>query len=282
MATAETASLRRGLRALGAGETALLRALDGVFEGWAGEVGAASMIMPPLLPIASLAKLDYFDNFPHQAVVASPLDLTRREPGARPERFTADRLEPAELALPSAACFAVYLHYEGVTVADGTTATVLGRCFRREEHYEGLRRLLGFHMREIVALGSRDFTHEHLARFAARIESFAEALGLPLRKEAATDPFYESGGERALLQRLSPVKHEYLAGELAIASLNVHRNFFGERCGITLEHTGEPVFTSCVAFGLERWLSVLHDRFGGWDAATGAVRDAAARVAVQP
>ncbi|MFC0111238.1 hypothetical protein [Kibdelosporangium aridum] len=267
--------LRRGLRALGAEETTLLRALDGVFEGWAVEARASSLIMPSLLPVASLAKLDYYDNFPHQAVVASPLDLVQHEPGARPDRFTADRLEPAELALPSAACFAVYLHYEGVRVAEGTTVTVLGQCFRRESQYEGLRRLLGFHMREIVALGSRDFTQEHLARFAARIESFAHALGLPLRKQAATDPFYQADGERALLQRLSPVKHEYQAGDLAIASLNVHRNFFGERCDITLADTGSPVFTSCVAFGLERWLSVLRDRFGSWDGATAAVRDAA-------
>jgi hypothetical protein len=41
-------------------------------------------------------------------------------------------------------------------------------------------------------------------------------------------------------------------GEIAIASLNLHRNFFGERLSIAFD--GQPAFTSCVGFGLERWL----------------------------
>jgi len=184
-------------------------------------------------------------------------------------------LEPAALGLPSAACFAVYLHHRGGRVPDHTTVTVLGRCFRREERYDGLRRLLGFHMREIVALGSRDFVTEHLRAYGDRTAEFASALGLPGRLEAATDPFYDAGGQRALLQRLSPVKHEYVVDDLAIASLNVHRNFFGERCDIRLRGTGAPVFTGCVAFGLERWMSVLRTRYGDDLTAADAVRGAA-------
>lgn len=266
---------RHGLQALSAEATELLRTLDAVLESWGNQAGAASLIMPPLLPVESLARLDFYENFPHQALVVAPLDLTRREPGARPACFRPEALDPATLALPSAACFAVYLHHEGQTLPGDTTVTVLGRCFRREDRYEDLRRLIGFHMREIVALGSQEFTRQHLDRFGDRIESFAAALGLPLRKEAATDPFYDRDGQRALLQKLSPVKHEYVVGDLAIASLNVHRNFFGERCGITLAGTGEPIFTSCVAFGLERWLSVLLSRFGSYRAAVAALRDAA-------
>ncbi|WP_248965817.1 hypothetical protein [Sphaerisporangium perillae] len=271
---------RHGLQALSSGETGLLKTLDALFEGWGTGVGAASMIMPPLLPVESLAKLDFFDNFPHQALLASPLDLDKRDgvTGTRPSSFPTEVLEPARLALPSAACFAVYLYHEGQEVADGTTVTVLGRCFRREEYYDSLSRLLGFHMREIVALGSREFVQDHLSRFSDRIASFTAALDLPIRKEAATDPFYDRGGQRALLQKLSPVKHEYLVDELAIASLNVHRNFFGERCDIRLAGGGEPVFTGCVAFGLERWLSVLLGRYGDWDTAVEAVTRAGAEL----
>ena len=56
------------------------------------------------------------------------------------------------------------------------------------------------------------------------------------------------------------------------ARLDFHRNFFGERCGITTG--GLPAYTSCAAFGLERWLSVLHQRYDGWDAAIEAVERA--------
>ncbi|WP_406341825.1 hypothetical protein [Streptomyces sp. NBC_00648] len=264
-----------GLQALPPGATVLLKRLDALLEGWGTGSGAAPMIMPPLLPVAALSRLDVYDNFPHQALVVSTLDLTHHQEGGLHEEFTPSDLEPALFGLPSAACFAVYLHHEGRALPDGTTVTVLGRCFRREEHYDGLRRLLGFHMREIVALGSHEFTQEHLRRFEERITALADALGLTLRKEAATDPFYDRGGQRALLQRLSPVKHEFLVDDLAIASLNVHRNFFGERCGITLDATGQAVHTSCVAFGLERWLSVLYARYGSWEAATEAVEKAA-------
>lgn len=271
---------RHGLQVLSTGETALLRTLDSVFEGWGLEVGAASMIMPPLLPVESLARLDFYENFPHHALVVSPLDLDRRGAGygSAVSAFDTEQLRSAELGLPSAACFAVYLHHEGRQIPDGITITVLGRCFRLEERYEGLRRLLGFHMREVVALGSSAFAQEHLQRFSDRIMDFAAALELPVRKETATDPFYDRGGQRALLQKLAPVKHEFLVGDLAIASVNVHRNFFGERCAISLASDGTPVFTSCVAFGLERWLAVLQDRFGDWPAAIDAVRQAATDV----
>lgn len=268
-----------GLTVLDPPATTLLRTLDALFERWGTAAGALSMTMPPLLPVGELARLDFYENFPHQALVVAPLDLAAHRPGTRPDTFAGDELEPAALALPSAACFAVYLHHAGIALDADTTVTVLGRCFRREERYRGLRRLLGFHMREVVALGSREFTERHLAAFDARITAFCDALGLPFRKEAATDPFYDRQGQRALLQRLSPVKHEFVVDDLAIASLNVHRNFFGERCDISL--AGEPVYTSCAAFGLERWLSVLRDRFGDWPTAVDAVRAAggAARTA---
>ena len=259
-----------GLVALPPAAAGLLRALDAVFEGWGVEDGARPMIMPPLLPVAALARLDVYENFPHQALVAGALDLKRYRPGIRPESFAPTDVEPLALALPSAACFAVYLHHEGVVLDDDTTVTVMSRCFRREERWEGLRRMLGFHMREVVALGSADHAAEHLRRFEERILPFAAALGLDMRKVPAADPFFDRGGQRALMARLAPVKHEFVVGDLAIASVNVHRNFFGERCSITYGPTGHAAFTSCAAFGLERWLAVLHERHGGWEAAADA------------
>ncbi|MFF9194932.1 hypothetical protein ACF09L_06980 [Streptomyces sp. NPDC014779] len=277
----ETKGATRGLPVLGPEGTRLLRLLDDTFEGWGVAAGARPMTMPPLLPAADLARLDYYDNFPHQAVVAAPLDLERRAT----EPFSADTgcfptaaLEPAALGLPSASCYAVYLTHQGTQVADDTLVTICSWCFRKETHYEGMRRQLGFRMREIVAIGGREHAEGHLAAFTDRIHAFAAALDLPLRKEAACDPFFDKGGSKALLQRLTPVKHEFLYEDLAIASVNTHRNFFGDRCDITLESSGGPAFTSCVAFGLERWLSALTRRHGSWAAATEAVLDANARM----
>ncbi|MEU2309878.1 hypothetical protein [Streptomyces misionensis] len=272
-------AVSRGLPSLGAEETALLRLLDDTFEKWGVSAGARPMTMPPLLPAADLKRLDYYENFPHQAVVATAIDVDRRgEYCSETGCFPCSSLQPAELGLPSASCYAVYLDHEGREVAADTLVTVVGWCFRKEERYEGLRRQLGFHMREIVALGGREHADAHLLDFTDRITAFARALDLPLRREAATDPFYDKGGSKALLQRLSPVKHEFLFEDLAIASVNTHRNFFGDRCSITLAGTGEPASTSCVAFGLERWLSALTRRYGTWAAATEAVLAAGDRL----
>ncbi|MFF2806301.1 hypothetical protein ACFVT2_03800 [Streptomyces sp. NPDC058000] len=285
MTTAPPAQPQTGLPSLGPEGTALLRLLDDTFESWGVAAGARPMTMPPLLPAADLARLDYYDNFPQQAVVAAPLNLAQRDTSPFCQDtgcFPCQALQPAELGLPSASCYAVYLDHQGQQVPERTLVTIVGWCFRQEQHYEGLRRQLAFRMREIVALGSRDHAEAHLHAFAARIVAFAEALDLPLRKEAACDPFYDKGNTKALLQRLSPVKHEFLYEDLAIASVNTHRNFFGDRCGITLAGFGGPAFTSCVAFGLERWLSALTRRHGSWDAATAAVERARAAVPTAP
>ncbi|MEV0260307.1 hypothetical protein AB0I49_03035 [Streptomyces sp. NPDC050617] len=271
-----------GLAALGPEATQLLNLLDETFRGWGERRGALPLTMPPLLPVADLAALDFYENFPQLAVVASTLDVADtagRAAEARTGSFAPDSLGPAALALPSAACYGVFLHHAGQSVDGARTVTVLGRCYRNEDRYEGLRRLLGFHMREIVALGTYEHTQHHLAVYGQQVRGFAEAAGLPVEKEVASDPFYDKGGSRAVLQQLAPVKHEFVYAETAIASVNVHRNFFGERCGIRIEATDEPVFTSCVAFGLERWIFALEHRYDGdWDKAFSAVEDACAAV----
>ncbi|WP_345943330.1 hypothetical protein [Streptomyces sp. SID8352] len=244
------------------GPTALLRALDRVFAGWGTAAGADEILPPPLYPVSDLEKFDVYANFPHLALAAAPLDLEHG--GGKPEagRFRPGDLRGARLGLPHATCYGAYLYYEDTRLPGDTLVTLVNRCFRHEDHYDGLRRLLSFQMREIVALGSFEHTQRVVTRFAEVIADFAGALGLPLDKRAATDPFFEADGARALLARLSPVKYEFQAGGLAIASVNTHRNFFGERCGIRLAPDGGHAFTSCVAFGLERWVAVLLDHHG--------------------
>jgi seryl-tRNA synthetase len=249
------------LAILGPDETELVRALDGLFRGWGVAEGATEISAPPLYPVSDLEKFDVYLNFPQLALVAGTLDPH----GAKPVggRFGGPDLRDVAYGLPHATCFGVYLYHEGTRVAPSTVVTMVNRCFRNEDHYGGLRRLAAFQMREIVALGSFDHTQHVIARFTERVEEFGAALGLSLDKDAAVDPFFAVDGPRALMQRVSPVKHEFRHGDLAIASVNTHRNFFGERCDIRLDGTGEHAYTGCVAFGLERWLAVLVDLHGG-------------------
>lgn len=265
---------------LGPDESDLLRELDRTFAGWGFASGARELIPPPVYQVSDLAKLDVYANFPHLSLVAGPLRLDAD--GAREPvdgRFAPDGLVGAHLGLPSATCYGAYLYHQRTRLPGDVLVTLVNRCFRNEDHYEGLRRLLSFQMREVVALGSYEHTQRLLEAGSERVTAFAGELGLRLDKAPATDPFFHRDGARALLAQLSPVKHEFSVDGLAIASVNTHRNFFGERCDIRLEDD-EPAFTSCLAFGLERWVAVLLEASDG-DAvlALERVRAAARRVA---
>jgi seryl-tRNA synthetase len=62
-------------------------------------------------------------------------------------------------------------------------------------------------------------------------------------------------------------------GSLAIASVNFHRNFFGERCRIRTADE-KFAFTGCVAFGIERWIQALLEVFrDDTEAIASAIRD---------
>ncbi|OGV41595.1 MAG: hypothetical protein A3F46_10760 [Legionellales bacterium RIFCSPHIGHO2_12_FULL_42_9] len=257
--------------ALNSEETRLMQTLDTLFKNWGILNGAFSMTMPLLLPVKDLALLDVYYNFPQQALLVSSLNLNQFTHDPIQSEITqirSDILEPVELGIPSAACYAVYLHYKGQAIPrSGILITIKGQCCRKETHYDYLRRLLGFHMREVVALGSQSFTEAHLTQFSEKIMTFAALIGLPLRKEVATDLFYEpqnSVGQTRPFHYASPVKYEFLFEDVAIASINSHGTFFGERCQITLANSSKPIFTSCVAFGLERWLFALYRQYGNW------------------
>jgi hypothetical protein len=87
-------------------------------------------------------------------------------------------------------------------------------------------------------------------------------MGLSFGWTAATDPFsHPPNNPKWLAQKLEPVKTEMIhAGRLAIGSINFHRNFFGDTFAIGCG--GEPAFSGCVAFGLERWIRAVLEVHG--------------------
>lgn len=263
-----------GLVTLGGEATQLLALLDEIFLQWARAAGAVEVTLPPLLPVADLNRLDVYRNFPHLAMVATTLDPTAVAPDAgEAGQLPTGCLHDSRYGLPSAVCYGMYLGLAGRDLPDDALLTAVGTCYRNERHYDGLRRLRAFRMREVVALGSPDHTLAHIELFTALTHDLGEQLGLPLTKQAANDPFFDPDGPTARWQRLVPVKHEFVTDELAIASVNNHSTFFGDRCGIRVAGTGASISTSCAAFGLERWVSVLlatHE--GDWGAALDAVR----------
>ncbi|MGW5354314.1 hypothetical protein ACWERV_27820 [Streptomyces sp. NPDC004031] len=270
-----TTATDNGLGVLDGGQLRLLRAIDSVFlrfaEGWQ----APEFRFPFLIGTENLDRFDYFDNFPHLGLAATRLDPQRLAKhltdAERPvDRVPPEVMEPTAFALPSAACYAIYVDLAGRTLpADGLMRTTVATCFRNEDHYAGLQRLLGFSMREIVFIGPEEGAKQHLVRAKETVLALCAKLGLEVSVEVATDPFFDKNSSKAKMQRLFPVKEEFIVNGLSIGSVNYHRNFFGERC--TIQAGDDTAHTSCLAFGLERWVHTLTQRFGDTAAALAAV-----------
>ena len=114
-------------------------------------------------------------------------------------------------------------------------------------------------MREIVLLGDPDWLNEKIGLIQAQILRIAERYALPVHWETAEDPFFlPTAKGKALMQRLMETKKELVCDgpeALAIASINRHGTFFGERFAIR-QPDKMPVHTACVAFGLDRWAAL--------------------------
>jgi hypothetical protein len=126
-----------------------------------------------------------------------------------------------------------------------------------------LERQWSFTMREIVCMGTSDETRSFLETAVAAVDGMVGAIGLPVRWEQATDPFFRpSKNPQYLMQQIDPTKHELLFDDrLAIASTNLHHDHFGR--AFDIERDGEPVRTACIAFGIERWVAAFLQQFGG-------------------
>ncbi|MFE2586299.1 aminoacyl--tRNA ligase-related protein [Streptomyces sp. NPDC059378] len=266
-----------GIAVLESEEAALFDALEARFQDIARALGARPVAGPALLPEEDLARLDFFRNFPHLALPVTTLTEQAREELARGETTTPSSGHPpvpTGCCLPTATCYGLLVSRQRRDIETPEVITAIGRCFRNEDHYDGLRRLRAFHMREALYIGSQEGVVDHLSRSTELVLGLADRLGVKMRKEPATDPFYLGDGARSVLNQLDPVKFEFVSDDgTAIASVNRHRNFFGERLDISFG--GEPAYSGCLAFGVERWVHALLQMHGDARRALVAVNESA-------
>jgi hypothetical protein len=267
-----------GITVLESEEVALFDALEARFQEIAVTLGARPVAGPALLPVEDLARLDFFRNFPHLALPVATLTEEARGVLARGEATAPSgehTLVPTGNCLPTATCYGLLLSLGGRRLETPEVITSIGRCFRNEDHYDGLRRLRSFHMREALYVGSREGVVDHLTRSTELVLGLADRLGIKVRHEPATDPFYLGSGSRALLNQMDPVKFEFVSDDgTAIASVNRHRNFFGERLGISFGD--EDAYSGCLAFGVERWVHAVLQAHGDPQRALAALNESVA------
>ncbi len=221
---------------------------------------AEPKVYPSLLPISALQKLDYFTNFPHLALCATPInetDIGNIFQNKKKHAIAHASLKDSEYVLPMAACFGIYLSISNATIEKTQYIVTEANCFRNESHYNDLERLWAFTMKEIVCIGSATDAQRHVSDYKTELLKLCRLVNLEIDVQVALDPFFNKESSQAQMQKVFPVKEEFVfGGSIAISSVNYHRDFFGNRCEIILNEQG-CCHTSCVAFGVERWMYAL-------------------------
>ena len=117
-------------------------------------------------------------------------------------------------------------------------------------------------------MGDEAFVLDVRQRLIEDLSAFLEKLNLNCRIETANDPFFSNDAAmKNVFQNASRLKYELLArlnhsGEyLAVGSINLHLDFFGNAFDIRLPDGGH-VYSGCIGIGFERLAYALYCQFG--------------------
>jgi len=237
------------------------------------------LLTPTLIPADVLAKCDYFRSFPNTVTFACHLEPEASVINAfrarHEKRTTIDEGALADMAAPEAClspavCYHVYHRNQNLTLpAEGIAYSVRGKCFRYESsNLREMSRLWDFTMRELVFLGTSEYVLQERERCVQIIGEFLDQLGLAVEIRTASDPFYiaPDASSKTYFQLTAETKYELSAvlpndQRLAIGSLNYHTDFFGRAFDINVDNAG-PAFSSCIGFGLERFVCAFLAQHG--------------------
>lgn len=276
----EVTSEGRGILVLGETVSALMDYFDSRFIDFADAMGAERREYPALMAADILDRCSYFGSFPQYVgfvshVIEDPhLYNEFGDAWALKDKggFSQDRyFKAGQCVLSPAVCYHCYNAMEGEQVAAGTerVVTARGKCFRYEAgNMIGLERLWEFSMREVVFIGTASGIRERRRLSLDFAKRLVDELKLIGRIEVATDPFFVANASaKRTYQAGFHLKYELRlelpaeAKSLAVASFNVHEDFFGRTFQIQTS-AGEAASTGCSAFGLERWAYAFLAQYG--------------------
>ena len=234
---------------------------------------------PPVMAREDFLLTDYLRSFPD--LIGSIDIFTGKDPEHRAllaeleaGRDWTQALEPAEVVLSSSICHSLYGTLPTEIPADGLLAECCGFAFRHEPSLDPAR-MQSFRMYEFVLVGTPGQALAHRDAWLERGTAALLELGLPVRNEAANDPFFGRVGRMLAVNQLdAELKYEIVidltdAKPTAISSANYHEDHFGAPFAMTTPD-GETAHSSCFGFGLERITLALFATHGldatGWPA----------------
>lgn len=214
-----------------------------------------------ILSLEEMQKLEYTRNFPHLTCLGCSLPSHQYNEFSEGKRHLDQTVQPVgmDFALLPATCYKIYLGLSDAEITETQYFGCIASCFRHEDKPLDDYRAFNFTMKEFVCVGVQKDAQEHLTRSMETTSELLNLLAIPFEVEVANDPFFDSQSSQAVLASLAPTKRELVYNGHAIASANFHRNYFGEKFAIKIND--QHVTTSCMAFGLERWISMLAEVF---------------------
>jgi seryl-tRNA synthetase len=248
-----------------------------------GRFAAVDENYPALMPSEILARCNYFKYFPHTVSMVvhlvedyDKIDEFRQanDHGTHLDVPDWKAFETPQVCLNPAVCYHCYQAMTGEQMqSEGRCVTAVGRCFRYEsKNIIGLDRAWDFTMREVIFVGTESWVSDRRQKgMEAQLEQVKE-WDLDCQFETANDPFFSAAyATKTYWQVRNDLKYEMRlnvepaadgsARTIACASANLHENFFGKTFEIG-GSDGNPVFTGCCAWGLERLVLALFTQHG--------------------
>lgn len=191
--------------------------------------------LAPMLPKDFILAGNYIKSFPqHGFLVHNPVR------------------EGEEYLLSPTCCYPVFHDLIGSTHGDDLKITHKNFCFRSEDYYKKGVRQISYLMREYIYFNrDLDAVSNWISGVKDQVAGMLRGLGLNVSVDVATDPFFNSNDYKEKFQRDQNLKHEFVVGDVAVGSVNLHLKAFSKACGIRTED-GVEYYTACFGLGYDR------------------------------
>ena len=167
---------------------------------YADQLGAKDGQFPALVDAETLHKCGYFECHPNAVTFLGNMveDFDSIEEFRQANSCSEGALLPRRdhvhvdgMCLNPAACFPCYPTMTGRTLETGECHSWLGRVFRYESrNISGLDRLYEFNVRELVFVGSEEYTRDCRDKALDIVSELIAFFDLDAVVQTATDPFF--------------------------------------------------------------------------------------------
>lgn len=233
---------------------------------------------PVLWPVDLFRKIDYFSDFPQQAIMAQPIKNNYEDRHDFSQKYakhhhyhevSTEHFDTSKYGLQCAVCDICYYSLENTTDFENTSFTIYNKVFRNESSkINSLDRLTNYSVRDIIFVGDQKYVMTMREKMLDESIEFLKLLGVDCRLCKANDPFFTNESMiKNIFQSSMDLKHELLVrldfndNYIAVGSVNLHQDFFGSAFNIKLGD-GSKAWSACLGIGFERLVYALYCQYG--------------------